>query len=244
MGREQTDGMEKAAIILAAGMGSRLRPVTDEMPKPLVKVKGCPMLETLIDGLQAAQVGHIFVVTGYRREKFSYLEEKYREVKLIFNEEYADKNNISSLKAVGDILGSTDCYICEADLYIRDKSIFHIPVNQSGYFGKMVSGRSEDWVFDVENDRITGIHKGGEDAYNMVGLSYFLKEDATKIRKAIEKTYREEGHGNLFWDEVVDRNLKDVDLRIYPITGTEVCEIDTIQELAELDESYLRYLRF
>lgn len=236
--------MGKIAIILAAGMGSRLRPITDEMPKPLVKVKGCPMIETLIDGLKSASVGRIFVVTGYRKADFSYLEEKYKEVELIFNEEYADKNNISSLKAVGDVLGSADCYICEADLYIRDKSIFHIPVNRSGYFGKRVGGKSEDWVFDVDKGWIMGIHKYGEDAYNMVGLSYFTKEDAVKIRRAIEKAYLEEGHGNLFWDEVVDRNIQNMDLRIYPISGAELCEIDTVQELAELDESYRSYLEF
>lgn len=235
--------MKKIAIIMAAGVGSRMRPITDEIPKPLVKIKGHPMIETLIDGLKEASVERIFVVAGYRKEAFLYLEEKYKEVQLIFNEEYRNKNNISSLKAVGEILGSADCYICEADLYVQNRDIFRIPMGKSGYLGKMVSGISEDWVFDVEKDRITGVHKYGRDSYNMVGISYFIRKDADKLRLAIEKAYLEAGHENLFWDEIVDKEIKEFDLKIYPIEGNELREIDTIYELAELDEIYQSYVQ-
>lgn len=112
---------------------------------------------------------------GYLKEKFTYLEEKYANLKLIENKEYLEKNNISSLYAVGDILGSADCFICEADLYVTDKTVFLKEFSQSCYFGKMVLGYSADWAFTVDNRRIVKIGKGGIDAYNMAGVSYWKR---------------------------------------------------------------------
>ena len=75
------------AIILAAGMGTRLRPLTNEMPKALVKVNGKPMLERQIEFLHEKGIKDIIIVTGYLKEKFDYLQGKYG-VELIFNEKY------------------------------------------------------------------------------------------------------------------------------------------------------------
>ncbi|MGE5627660.1 MAG: sugar phosphate nucleotidyltransferase, partial [Solirubrobacterales bacterium] len=65
------------AIILAAGMGTRLRPLTNNTPKSLVKVKGEPMAERQIRFLKEKGIEDIVVVTGYLNDKFDYLKEKY-----------------------------------------------------------------------------------------------------------------------------------------------------------------------
>ena len=75
------------AILLAAGMGTRLRPLTLDTPKSLIEVNGRPLLERQIEFLRERGVEEIIVVTGYLAEKFDYLKDKYG-VKLVNNDKY------------------------------------------------------------------------------------------------------------------------------------------------------------
>ena len=102
------------AIIMAAGMSSRFAPLSYEIPKGLLQVKGERLIERQIRQLQEAGIEDITVIVGYLQEKMFYLEEKFG-VKIVVNNDYYKYNNCSSLMLVRDQLSNT--YICSSDNY-------------------------------------------------------------------------------------------------------------------------------
>ena len=120
------------AILLAAGMGTRLRPLTIDTPKSLISVNGKPMLETQIQFLKEKGIDDIIVVTGYLSEKFEYIKEKYG-VKLIHNDKYDIYNNIYTMYLVREYLD--DSYVIDADVYLH-KNFIDSEIDKSTYFRK------------------------------------------------------------------------------------------------------------
>lgn len=227
------------AILMASGMGTRMRPLTDTIPKPLVEVKGKPMIETIMDGLLENGVDNFVVVVGYLGDQFSYLKDKYANVTIVRNEVYETVNNISSIYAAREYLKDTDCYICEADLFVSDVDVFSDKLEQSCYFGKYVAGFSSDWVFDQDSDgNITRVGKEGTDCYNMTGIAYLKATEANTLYNAIVQEYGKEGYEDLFWDDVVNMHLSELPLTVHPIGAKQIIEIDTVDELMEVRKMF------
>ena len=92
------------AIIMAAGKGTRMRPVTLHTPKPLVKVNGKRMIDSVIEALHKNGISEIYIVVGYLKDQFEILPKEYENVKLIENPFYDTCNNISSLYVARDYI--------------------------------------------------------------------------------------------------------------------------------------------
>ena len=232
--------MSEQAILMAAGLGNRMRPLTDTTPKPLVTVNGIPLVETVIAALETRGVRDIYIVTGYLAEKFAPFVRGRPRLHLLHNPEYATKNNINSVAVAADILRRADTFICEADLFIPDKTLLSRPLDRSGYFGKFVPGLSDDWLFDVADGRITGVHKHGTDKFNMVGVSYFKQADAAAIADAVAQRAQDPAWAQKFWDDVVDDLVKPppaLDLVVHQVLPGDIVECDTVDDLNQLEKS-------
>lgn len=227
------------AIIIAAGFGSRLAPVTIKTPKPLVVVNGTRIIDTLIDSLLDANVTDITIVRGYKKEKFDELLKKYPMIKFIDNDQYNISNNISSIYVARNIIDN--CYICEADLYISNKEVIKKYQYASNYLGAHVK-ETDDWCFEKINGYISKFKIGGVDCYHTYGISYWNPEDSQRLKKDIETVYNSRGGKENYWDNVplkiCKRNYK---IEIRECEKIDITEIDTFNELKAFDPSYEDY---
>ena len=229
------------AIIIAAGVGSRLSPLTYSVPKPLIEVFSKPIIERNIEFLLKEGIKDICIVVGYNKEKFEYLKKKYQGIKLIYNEKYREYNNIYSLYLVKDYLENS--YIIEGDIYLN-KNIFTSNIKNSCYFSKKMEKENEEWQLILENNKVKEIQIGGKDNYIMSGVSFWNKEDSLKIKKILESYIQDENKKKkYYWDHIIKENIEKFnDVGIVLLKENDIYEIDTLNELKMLDKKYLNIL--
>lgn len=228
-------------IIIAAGFGNRLRPLTYSTPKPLIEVFNKSIIERNVEFLLEKEIKNIYIIVGYAKEKFEYLKEKYQGIKLIYNEKYNEYNNIYSLYLVKDYL--EDSYIIEGDIYLN-KNIFESSLKNSCYFSKKIEKVNEEWQLILENNKVKSIEIGGKGNYIMSGISFWKKEDSLKIKKLLETYIQdEEKKKKYYWDHIIRENIEKFNnIGIVPLEERDIYEIDTLEELKELDKSYMNIL--
>ena len=227
----------KRAIFVAAGFGSRLMPVTLTTPKPMVKVNGHRIIETLIDACIAADIEEIYIVRGYLAECFNELLKKYPMIKFIENTSYKEANNIGSVVAASNLLQNT--YILEADLLVSNPTIitkYHCTSDVLGIWKE----RTDDWVLNVDkNGFVREETIGGINTYQMVGIYYLNSEDGTKLSHHIKEAYAAPGGKERYWETVINQTYRgQYRIKLRPCQQEDIVEIDTIRELKAIDKSY------
>lgn len=226
----------KRAIFLAAGFGSRLVPITFNTPKPLVRVNGVRMIETLLDAVVEAGIPEIIIVTGYLAEQFEVLKNKYKNITFIENKMYNEANNISSAYMVRDKL--CNAYVMEADLCLYNKKLIRKYEYQSNFLGKYVD-RTDDWCFETKNGYITKQKVGGINCYQMYGISYYDEKDGKQIKEDIEKVFNSPGGKEKYWEQVLlDVYKKNYKIAVRECKEGDIIEIDTFNELKQVDSVY------
>lgn len=226
----------KRAVFLAAGFGSRLVPITLNTPKPLVKVHGVKMIETLLDAVTKAEIEEIIVVRGYLSEQFNVLLEKYPNIKFLENSLYNETNNISSAYIARNLLQNS--YILEADLVLSNLNLITKYQYSSNYVGVPVE-KTDDWCFKVKNDRIVKMKLGGTNCYHMFGISYWNQKDGEKLGQLIEKVFYTPGGKERYWDQVaLEYYINEFYVSVRPCTFNDVVEIDSFCDLKKIDPIY------
>lgn len=226
----------KKAIFIAAGFGSRLVPITFNTPKPLVRVKGTRIIDHLLDACLEAGIEEIYIVRGYLAEQFDQLLYKYPTVKFLENPVYNEANNISSSLIAKDLL--SNAYVFEADLLLSNPKII-TKYHYTSDFLAIKKDRSDDWCFEVKDRIITEEKVGGEDCWQMVGISYWNEEDGHKLSLDIPDVYSTPGGKERYWEQVpLVYKKKNYAVEVRECFEEDIVEIDTFNELKQIDPTY------
>ncbi|MGP1415199.1 MAG: phosphotransferase [Treponema sp.] len=225
------------AIIMAAGFGSRFVPLTYATPKGLLEVFGERMIERQIKQLHEVGIKDITVVVGYLKDTFEYLIDKYG-VKLLYNPDYKEKNNLSTLYHARHELKNT--YILSSDNWMRE-NMYHSHEYDSWYASIKVSEKTKEWVMKLGlHDKITDIKIGGMlGGWIMYGPVFFSKTFSSYIKPLLEKAYNKEGTDEWYWENVLKENLHQLTMFANKQPSNQIYEFESLDELRLFDSSYL-----
>jgi len=226
------------AIILAAGKSNRFAPFTYEKPKGLFRVKGEILIERQIEQLRAAGVEEIYIVVGYMKEKFFYLEQKYG-VHLVVNNEFGKKGNLYSLYVVRQYLSNS--FICCADHYFIDNPFIEDnPENRSYRAVSYQTGKFREFgVACSDADVITNLTVGGKDSLAMVGHAYMNERFSQTFRELMESEINDFGVASMFWEEFYAKHMRQLTFYKKEFLPNAILEFDSIDDLRTFDSEFL-----
>ena len=229
----------RRAVLLAAGFGSRLLPVTVNTPKPLARVHGVRIIDRLIDAVLAAGIEEIYVVRGYLAEEFDQLTAKYPMIRFIENPLFDQTNNISS--AVAACSHFEGAYVFESDLFLANPNLVSKYQYRSNYLGFPVQ-RTDDWYFDATDEGTIEHLAKGKDApcWQMVGLSFWTPADGKKLAFDIPRVFEREDAKQIFWDDVaIERCSENYAIHVRRCDPADIVEIDDFDDLRRIDPAYV-----
>lgn len=232
----------KKAIIMAAGLGNRMKPVTLRTPKPLVKVNGIRMIDTVIQALHENGIYEIYIVVGYLKEQFKILTDEYKGITLIENPYYKECNNISSLYVARDYI--EESMILDGDQIIYNSDVLAPEFEKSGYNSVWTDIETDEWLQKVENGVVVSCSRtGGKGGWQLYSVSRWTKADGIKLRKHLELEFEINKNTQLYWDDIaMFYHKEEYKLGIRPMDKGDIIEIDNLSELVSIDESYKIYL--
>lgn len=223
------------AIILAAGVSSRFSPLSYEIPKGLIPVKGEILIERQITQLLDAGISEVYIITGYKAEKFRYLKDKYG-VKLIHNPDYLIRNNNSSIWAARNILCNS--YICSSDNYF-EKNPFESDVDETYYAAVYADGHTNEWCMQEDSlGYITAVSIGGDNAWYMLGHAFWGQDFSHRFLEILGLEYGNRNTAYKLWENILIEHLDIFKMKLRKYPSNTIFEFDTLDELRSFDTSY------
>jgi choline kinase len=238
-------------VILAAGIASRLRPLTDNIPKCLLKVGGKSILEMTVENLMATNNSEIIIVTGYLENQIrEFLKERFPKLNItfVYNKLYASTNNIYSLWLTKNEVLGDDMMMMDSDI-VFDNQIITKLLN-SGYKNCLALKRHEVLDEEIkvktdENGRVLEISKEvkpSEAVGESIGIEFFQRKTLTELFRILDRKVVHEKKVNQFY-ETAFQELADNDNDIYIVDISEYfcMEIDTIEDLKSAEAHLLSH---
>lgn len=226
----------KRAVFIAAGFGSRMVPITFNTPKPLVRVHGQRIIDSLLDACLKAGISEIYIVRGYLAEQFDQLLYKYPMIKFLENPLYNEANNISSALVARYML--SNAYVFEADLLLSNPEIIK-KYHYTSDFLAIRKERTDDWCFETKDGIIVEQKVGGKNCWQMVGISYWDEADGHRLSQDIPDVYGEPGGKERYWEQVpLNYRKEHYAVEVRECFDEDIVEIDTFRELKAIDRTY------
>ena len=231
------------AIIMAAGIGKRMQPLTLTTPKPLISVNNTRMIDSAINGLHKNGIFEIYIVVGYLKEQFYQLERQFPGVKIIENPYYETCNNISSLYVARDYI--EEAIILDGDQIIYNPAVLQPEFDRSGYNCIWTEHETDEWLLSVENGIVKSCSRnGGKNGWQLFSISRWTSSDGKRLKKHLELEFEKNKSYQIYWDDIaIFCHANDYELGIYKMNPGDVIEIDNISELARLDHRYQIYVK-
>jgi NDP-sugar pyrophosphorylase family protein len=238
----------KNAVILAAGMGTRLRPLTADMPKCLTEINGKPLILHALDALADAGVERVAIVIGYRGiDIFDAVGYKRSgmEIEYIGNAVYADTNTAFSLGLAGEYLRA-GAYVVEGDV-IFDHAILRLGNHSrpSWFTDTFPQGMTGSQFQTDETGRIV-FHRIVRDkaapvpvgALKSCGLLRLTPEYGELLADWLTTSGASE-----YYDDVIRRHITDAPIYAEPVGYHRWWEIDDIDDLHEAERRFAKAAR-
>ncbi len=216
------------AIILAAGI------TKDTMyapPKGLLEIDGVPIIERQINQLRESGINDIYIVVGYKKEMYFYLEDKLG-VTLIGNPRL-DKNNIYSLYLAREKLGNS--YVCSCDYYYAENPFSKYEYD-SYHTTAYLEDASDKFVVKTNTKgRITNVKAGDVCGECIHGFAFFSKDFSQRMVALMNEEIDKYRISSLFWDEFYARHIDELDLYAKHVNQSDVREFDDLSSLKTLN---------
>lgn len=234
------------AIILAAGMGKRLKELTSEATKCMVKVNGVAMIDRMMGHLDKLGLSRIVVVVGYEGQKLmDYIDALGVSTPIVYvdNNVYNKTNNIYSLYLAKDYLVQEDTILLESDL-VFEEAVLHRLINHP-YPSLVLVDKFESWMDGTvvtldEQDNIQSFVAKREfdfnridEYYKTVNIYKFSKEFSELYYVPFLEIYCKALGTNEYYEQVlkVITFLEDPHIKAVKLDGEKWYEIDDVQDL-------------
>lgn len=236
------------AVILAAGTASRLRPLTENCPKCLLKVQGKTLLERTIESLVISGITEITVVTGYLKDMItSFLTTNYPNLTFHFihNPDYASTNNIYSLWLAKPQVEGKDFLLMDSDIFCDSQLVKTIALqsDSSLALNRHELGDEEIKVIPDANMRVSEISKvcSIADAIGeSVGVEKMTASYSTALYKELDLMCGVEGLINVFYEKAFERLIpQGHTFNIIDTTHFFSMELDTVEDFNAAQELHV-----